>query len=122
MLAETNADIGPPVFSGGPERVYDELYAAVRAGGRYQIVGTPADADLLIEIGLTAPASGVGYDPQFRLAIRDPKTNALLWAFTEHVQWAIQQGNRNKNFDQTLARIISDLRGLSGSSDTANRP
>ncbi len=110
------------IFSGGPERVYDELYAAVRAGGRYQIVGTPADADLLIEIGLTAPASGVGYDPQFRLAIRDPKTNALLWAFTEHVQWAIQQGNRDKNFDQTLARIISDLQGLSGSSDTANRP
>jgi DNA helicase HerA-like ATPase len=29
------------------------------------------------------------YDPQFRLAIRDPKTNALLWAFTERVQWAI---------------------------------
>jgi len=113
----------PAIFSGGPERVYDEFYAAVRAGGRYQIVGTPADADLLIEIGLTAPgASGVGYDPQFRLAIRDPKTNALLWAFTEHVQWAIQQGNRDKNFDQTLTRIMNDMQGLNGPSDTANRP
>ena len=122
-----------PIFNGGPERVFDEFYAAVKAGGRYEIVDTPADGDLLFEIGLTAPmVSGVGargdspavkpYDPQFRLAIRDPKTNALLWAFTEHVQWAILQRNRDKNFDQTLARIVRDLQGLSASSENANKP
>ncbi len=47
--------------------------------------------------------------PNFRLEIRDPKTNALLWGFTEHVQWAILQGNRNKNFDQASARIVADV-------------
>jgi hypothetical protein len=37
------------------------------------------------------------HDPQSRLEIRDPKTNALLWGFTEHMEWAILQGNRNRN-------------------------
>jgi len=116
-----------PIFNGGPERAYNEFYAAMKSGGRYEIVGTPADAELLFEIGLTAPmVSGVGargdslavkpYDPQFRLVIRDPKTNALLWVFTEHVQWAILQGNRDKNFDQTLARIVGDVQQLSAPS------
>jgi hypothetical protein len=116
------------IFNGGPGRAYDEFYAAVKTAGRYQIVGNPAEADLLFEIGFTAPmVSGVGakrdslaempYDPQIHLAIRDPKTNALLWAMTEHVQWAILQGNRDKNFDQSLARIVSDLRELGRSSD-----
>lgn len=121
------------IFNGGPERAYDEFYDAVKTTGRYEIVGAPADADLIFEIGLTAPmVSGVGartdslavkpYDPQFRLVIRDPKMNALLWAFTEHVQWALLEGNREKNFEQTLARIMGDLRGLSASSDSANNP
>lgn len=55
---------------------------------------------------------GSTLDPQFRLEIRDPKTSALLWAFTEHVQWAILQGNRNRNFDQASARIVTDVLAL----------
>lgn len=121
------------IFNGGPTRAYNEFYAAMKTAGRYEIVGIPADADLVLEIALTAPmVSGVGargdtlavkpFDPQFRLVIRDPKTNALLWAFTEHVQWAMLMGNRDKNFDQTLARIMNDLRGLGSSSNTTNKP
>jgi hypothetical protein len=36
------------------------------------------------------------------------------------VQWAILQGNCDKNFDQALSRIVSDLQGLSVSAD--NKP
>jgi hypothetical protein len=135
FIANAGGDERPDgsIFNGGSERVYNEFYAEVKAAGRYEIVDTPADADLLFEIGFTAPmVSGVGargdslstkpYDPQLRLAIRDPKTNALLWAITEHVQWAILEGNREKNFDQTLARIVRDLQRLSASSESANKP
>ena len=111
-----------PLFNGGPERTYNQFYAAMKTWGRYELVSAPADADLLFEIGLRIPAiggpeaqgaiGGIPFDPQFRLEIRDPKTNALLWAFTEHAQWAILQGNRERNFDQTLTRIVSDLQGL----------
>jgi hypothetical protein len=114
-----------PVFTGGLDRTYNEFYAAIKTWGRYELVGSPSEADLIFEIGLTAPAiSGLAsqgdsmarkpYDPQFRLAIRDAKTNTLLWAFTEHVQWAILQGNRDKNFELTLDKIVSDLQALVG--------
>jgi hypothetical protein len=119
-------------FSGGSDRTYNQFYAGMKTWSRYELVGAPADADLLFEIEFAVPpiageASRTGtiagrpYDPQFRLVIRDPKTNALLWAFTEHAAWAILQGNRDRNFDQALARIVSDLQGLSAAAD-ANKP
>jgi hypothetical protein len=51
-------------------------------------------------------------DAQFRLTIRDPKTNAVLWAFAEHVQWAVLQGNRDKNFEEGRARIVCGVQAL----------
>jgi len=35
-----------------------------------------------------------------------------MWAFTEHMEWAILQGNRNRNFDQAAGRIASDVLAL----------
>ncbi|HVN17360.1 MAG TPA: hypothetical protein VMU05_01260 [Dongiaceae bacterium] len=105
-----------PLFSGGADRSYSQFYAAIKAAGRYELVGSPGEADLLFEIGFRAPVAQtehwLTYDPQFRLEIRDPKTNALLWAFNEHMEWAILQGNRNRNFDQASARIASDVLAL----------
>jgi hypothetical protein len=135
FLANAGGDqplLDDPQFSGGVERSYNQFYAAIKAWGRYEIVAAPGDADLLLEIQFTVPPVGgpvvrgdtIGgrpYDPQFRLVIRDPKTTALLWAFTEHAQWAILQGNRDRNFDQALTRIVSDVQGLSASAD-ANKP
>lgn len=97
-----------PIFTGGPQRAYNEFYGAIKAAGLYELVGTPSEADLVLEIRMFVPRiegdesgrdflSRTPYDPQFRLIIRDPKSNTLLWAFTEHVQWALLQGNRDKN-------------------------
>jgi hypothetical protein len=121
-------------FSGGPDRAYNQLYAALKSWGRYELVGSPADADLLFEIQFVCPPSvaagnqggdslaGRPYDPRLRLVIRDPKTNALLWMFTERAQWAVLLGNRDKNFDVALARIVSDLQGLTTVPDNSNKP
>jgi hypothetical protein len=65
---------------------------------------------------------GASLDPQFRLEIRDPRTSALLWAFTEHVQWAILQGNRNRNFDQASARIVTDVLALAARAVAVTTP
>ncbi|HKV81311.1 MAG TPA: hypothetical protein VJP02_24400 [Candidatus Sulfotelmatobacter sp.] len=114
--------IDDPLFSGGIDRSYNQFYAAMKSAGRYELVGSPAEADLLFEIRFAVETSttkvfkgdtiGPSLDPQFRMEIRDPKTNTLLWAFTEHVQWAILQGNRNRNFDQASARIVADVLAL----------
>jgi hypothetical protein len=111
-----------PLYNGGVDRCYNQFYAAMKSTGRYELVGSPVEADLLFEIRFLMQPSetkvfkgdtlGPTYDPQFRLEIRDPKTNALLWGFTEHMEWAILQGNRNRNFDQASARIVTDVLAL----------
>jgi len=123
-----------PLFSAGPDRAYTQFYAAMKAWGRYELVGAPSDADILIEILFTVPRIDqrvvrgeavlmpIPYDPQFRVVIRDPKSSALLWVFTEHAEWAILQRNRDRNFDHTLAKVVSDMQSLSASGDSANKP
>jgi hypothetical protein len=42
-----------PQYSGGPDRLYDEFYAAAKSWGRYELTSSPEDAGLVFEIGLT---------------------------------------------------------------------
>jgi hypothetical protein len=110
-------------FSGDSDRAYNQFYAAMKTWGRYELVGAPADADLWLEIRFTVPPASravsqgntlgtAEFDPQFRLVIRDPKTNAILWGFTEHAAWAVLKGNRDKNFEQGMAKIVAGVQRL----------
>ena len=106
--------IDQTVFNGGPDRPYNEFYAAMKSWGRYQLVSSPADADLVLEIswsltdtGLRLPVLG-----QLRLVIIDPKTHITLWNITEYVQGAMLLGNRDKNFDQAMATVVNRLKIL----------
>ena len=109
-------------YSGGIDRTYNRFYSAMRSWGHYELVSTPVDCDLVFEIRFTdsivgqktfnGTTTGSKDDPQFRLTIMDPKTKIVLWAFTEHVESARSQGNRDKNFDQALGKIVSDAKNL----------
>ncbi len=109
---------GDPIFSGGPDRAYNQFYAAIKSWGRFNIVGSPADADLLLDIRQEVQTvtlggkSGGSATPLFGLDIRDPKTNALLWAFHIHSEFGLGQGNSDRNFDQAVDRLVNDLRIL----------
>ena len=108
------AAIDQTVFNGGPDRPYNQFYAAMKTWGRYELVASPADADLVLEIswalsdtGLKLPVLG-----QLRLVVIDPKTHVTLWNFTEYVRGAILLGNRDKNFDQAMNTIIARIKNL----------
>jgi len=106
--------IDETVFNGGPDRPYNEFYAAMKSWGRCELVSSPADADLILEIswalsdtGLRLPVLG-----QLRLVVIDPKTHVTLWNFTEYVRGAILLGNRDKNFDQAMNTVVGRLKSL----------
>lgn len=106
--------IDETVFNGGPDRPYNEFYAAMKSWGRYELVSSPTDADLILEIswaltdtGLRLPVLG-----QLRLVIIDPKTHVTLWNVTEYVRGAVLLGNRDKNFDQAMNTVVARLKGL----------
>ncbi|HTW56961.1 MAG TPA: hypothetical protein VMD99_02400 [Terriglobales bacterium] len=120
-----------PHFSGGPDRAYNQFYAGMKGWGRYDLVSSPAEADLVLEISLDSSAvvlntKGSPYTPQFRLKIRDPKTNGLLWSLNSRADFGFGQSASDKNFDSALDRLVNDLRMLGAQSQpavgSANRP
>lgn len=103
-------------FTGGADRGYNQFYAAMKSWGRYEMASSPENADLLFELRLT-PVRFSNRVPDYqtlRLAIYDPKTHALLWAFNELIQVEVSQGSRDKNFDTALNRLVTDLQRLAG--------
>jgi hypothetical protein len=110
-------------YSGGPDRAYNEFYAAMETWGRYELVSAPGDADLIFEIRLTVfqlqhervlGDDSPAFDPQFRIVIRDVKTRETLWGLTEHMQGAVLQSNRDKNFELAMAAVVAQVQRIAG--------
>ena len=133
FIAYAGGDTDIAGYSGEADRTYNQFYAAIKSWGQYEIVSTPATADLVLEIEFIHPLSsihvddeGKGYkargpedDPQFKLAIRDPKSNVLLWTLSRHISIALLTSNQNKNFDQTMNDFLDDIKKLVGSTTSA---
>jgi hypothetical protein len=102
------------VFNGGPDRPYNQFYAAVKAWGQREIVSSPADADLVLEISWVLSDTGLRLQVlgQLRLLMIDPKTHITLWSVTEYVRGAVLLSNRDKNFDQAMNTIAGRAKTL----------
>lgn len=125
FISNGGADIDPDIgllgdFLGLPARPYNQFYASMKAWGRYELVSTPSDADLIFEINFgLSRFPGRDAVAKFRLRVLDPKTGVLLWPFTEYVQGAFLKGNREKNFAAGMASILADVKWLASLSGTA---
>lgn len=100
-----------------PTRAYNQFYAAIKEWGRFTVTASPAEADLILEISLDGEAYQVGHEqeviPFFKLRLRDPKTQTLLWVFNENLERSGILGiAENLKFDGAMARIVEDLKGL----------
>jgi len=102
--------------AGDAEEPYNQFYAAVKSSGKFEIVGTPSDADLVLEIRFSAQLSSTGkvdtYQPLVTLTILDSKTHFILWTITEPVESAILAKTWGKNFDHGIASLVRDLTSL----------
>lgn len=100
----------PSGYSGGPERAYSEMYAAMKAWGRYEMVLDPKDADLIFGIRFVyAPGLAA---PQIRLGIADVKTHTALWGFVEQVDVALLKKHRDVDFSEAVDRLMGDVKTL----------
>jgi hypothetical protein len=105
-------------FSGGPDRAYNQFYAAMKNWGQYDLASSPADADLVIEIRLAAVngsrVNGSTFYDQLKLEILDPKTHTTLWTFVEHAVSVGRQKTRDAAFDRAMTLFVGDLKKLAG--------
>src|SRR5882672_11130122 len=95
-----------PTYFGGPDRTYNEFYAAMRGWGHYELVAAPSEADLILEISFSSSLSAVGgtstsgcfssSDNELRLVILDAKMRVPLWWFNESANPNVSFGHRPK--------------------------
>ena len=107
-------------------RAYNDLYADLNGFGRYQLVGDPAGADLVLELhyefSLGAGVNGGANTPrQFRTLLIDPKTHVILWTLVERTNYAALERNRNKNLDELVGVLATDLDQLLSAKPPANK-
>lgn len=127
-----------PASFGGPDRTYNEFYAAMKGWGHYELVAAPSDADLILEISFTSSLSGVGgtsttgctsyNSAELKLVILDARMRVPLWWFNEELNPKISFGHRPEKavesaFSQSTATLVDDLKQLvsepaTGASDT----
>ena len=103
------------MYSGAPNRAYNQLYAALKSWGQYELVSAPADADLIFEIHFEAKPLHVEMPTdknQFRLLILDPKSRVTLWAFTGYVEPANLAKTRERNYNSALSALVDELKAL----------
>ena len=117
---------GFPTSLGGPARPYHEFYTAMNSWGRYQLVSSPAEADLILEISVSNPivsvdvtrsAGGGATKALFlKLVIVDPRSNIPLWWFTESFGPKSGFSHRKETLDSTfhasIAALVDDVRKL----------
>lgn len=124
FLSNGGGDAGlfPEPFTGDPSRGYNQLYTDLKAAG-YSLAADPSQADLVLEIKLTAPYGPSRANkmqgasdplPMFTLTVYDQKTHYALWTLTRTVDFAILQKTHDRNFDDALNSIASQFEALSG--------
>jgi hypothetical protein len=125
FLSNAGADAGlfPEPFSGDPTRGYNEMYADLKQSGKYQLVGDPSQADLVLELRLQAPMGPADPNkvkgasdplPQFRLTIYDARSHYILWTLSQSIEIAYLQKTHDRNFDLALSGLATQFEQLTG--------
>ena len=114
---------------GGSNLAFDAFYAKMKEWNKYKIVGSPEEADLIIELAYRVEDKGTSVwsytntysnttqvdsaqilDPQLFLTIYDVKSKGSLWAETDHRRLARRQKNRDKETVISAGRLVDDLK------------
>ncbi|MGO8756833.1 MAG: hypothetical protein ACLQG3_01790 [Terracidiphilus sp.] len=126
--AGSDSGLFPSPFSGSPARPYAEFCAALKATGDYTLVTDPGQADLVLELQLTAPygpsdankvAGAADPLPMFRLVVYDRKSHYVLWTITESIEAVVGQKAHDKTFDEALNAVLADFLLVAGKAPPA---
>jgi hypothetical protein len=120
---------------GGSDLAYDAFYSEMKKWGKYQIVGSPDAAELIVELSYQVEDMGTRVwssvntynnttqvhsrqliDPKLILTIYDARTKNSLWSTVDHRRLARLEKNREKEMINSAERLVEELRLRSGSS------
>ena len=114
----SNSGASNLLYGGGPNRAYNQFYAALQASGFFEMAGDPSDADLVLDLQIYDSGPG---SATFRLHIYDRKTHFLLWTLLEPITFCNRQKTCDSNFDEALPVLLLNFEKLAGKSPGAAR-
>ena len=100
FISNRGSEEGAPVINGSVDLPYDEFYAFMNNWGKYELVTSPNEADLILEIG---------YRGRLHLVIFEPRTHVILWTFNQRLI-----NLRQKDIDQAMVSLVDQLRAKAG--------
>lgn len=114
--------------AGGSDLAFDAFYQSMKNWGKFQIVGSPDEADLIVELAYRVENLGTHVwsatntytnttqvysrqlvDPQLILTIYDAKTKNSLWSTIDHRRLARREKNREKEMINSAERLVEEL-------------
>ena len=90
----------------GQARVYNEFYAALQAAGKYRLVSSPSDADLVFEL---EHAYSRENGNELDVVIYDRKTHYILWKIFSEVGTCTLKSGCEKALDRAVDNLVHDL-------------
>jgi hypothetical protein len=103
--------------AGDPNLPYSRLVAALKSWGKYELVTSPADADLVFELRFSAPftnpAQSSRYKPILELTILDARSHFKLWTVTQPVEGAFRKATFIRNVGEGVNGVVVELKKLS---------
>jgi len=107
----------------GNALAFDSLYADMRSWGKYELVDSPRDADIVIELQYRPHLVGSGsfgtYNTMttrnlgaadFALVIYEAKSKNQLWSVTDACRAALRVKNQQKEVVKSIGWLVKDLR------------
>ena|SRR5258705_6472726 len=91
-----------------PRLTYNEFYADLKNWGKYELVSTPTDADVVFEVRLVFQERSC----KLRLLILDPKSHITLWTLNQVANAANRDATARKNFDKALNSLVATIKDL----------
>jgi hypothetical protein len=114
---------------GGSDLAFDTFYSEMKRWAKYELVGSPEAADLIVEVayrvehggtrvwssnntynGTTQVHSAQMLDPQLVLTIYDAKSKNALWSTIDHRKLAHLEKNQEKEIINSAERLVDELK------------
>jgi hypothetical protein len=119
----TNAG-GDPNFPIDQHRAYSDIYAALQSWGRYKLVNSADQADLVLALNDVSPITDVvgDYDsgtysihtPAFQLTLLDGHTNQPIWTITSPVMVTGKGKTEARWVSLSVTNLVSRFKVLAG--------
>ena len=111
-------DILDRLSSNPPNLPFNQFYALMQEWGRFQIVTSPSDADLVLEVSVAqfpvncTGASGTCGQNKVQVSIYDAKSKFRIRSIVESAQSAVTSENFVKNMNTATQRAFRDFQSM----------